>query len=223
MSRFEDTMHTARDAMGTATAATGQRMTSARESLMDGVRGLATVVSVARGLRLGKVLGLVGLTRRRGPLGAIALFGTGFVAGAGVTALFTPMSGSDLRRRFVDRFHGLFDKGENVVRKVGEEVQSEVQAGEKKVDELADKAHGTISTAERAAHDLARKVQESLIAADQGRTQEGEEQQGQQARQGQEQETSGQEQQGQGQQGQERHGRSGHHTGKHHGHHAARS
>ena len=83
----------------------------ARFSLMDGIKmvtGIITVIKavtpVVKLLRVAtppSVLSVFGLSRRRGKLASLAIFGVGLAVGIGAGLVLTPAKGFDLRRRLV--------------------------------------------------------------------------------------------------------------------------
>jgi hypothetical protein len=103
---------TVRSARGGAAESSPAAPRRAPYTLIDGLNLLSGAIKVARTIgpvvTLARLAGLrnplawVGLTRRRGPLATLSLFGAGLAAGAGAGLLLAPRSGSELRRALVD-------------------------------------------------------------------------------------------------------------------------
>jgi hypothetical protein len=108
---------TARSVRGVAAAA-AKASSAAPYTWMDGLKLLSTGITVARTLgpvikNVAPIVGLMrlgfggplawlGLSRRRGPLATLSLFGAGVAVGAGAGLLFAPSSGEKLRRALID-------------------------------------------------------------------------------------------------------------------------
>jgi hypothetical protein len=83
----------------------------ARYSLMDGIKMVTGIISVVKAvtpvvkmLRVvtpPSVLSVFGLSRRRGKLATLAIFGVGLAFGVGLGLVLTPAKGFDMRRRLV--------------------------------------------------------------------------------------------------------------------------
>lgn len=119
---------------------------------------------------------VVALLRRRGPLGAVSVFGAGFAVGAGVGALLAPTTGKVARRTLRRRFRELRREALGQVEKVGAEVQDLEQQVEEKAGEVVEavkiKAESITSdvkeTADRAKPIAPRKRSASASGATRG-------------------------------------------------------
>lgn len=136
-------------AVESAKEGTEHAVSSARSTWLDGVKAVTGIVATLRGLGLDDGLAVVGLARRTSPLGAVAAFGAGVVAGAGLGVLFAPRSGAATRRAIWKQLGGLgheakdtFDRAESEVKEVGA-----------KAEELAGKAKEAVKNAERKVED----------------------------------------------------------------------
>ena len=152
---LNDTMDTAKATMEHAGKETQNAVSTARGALYDGIQTVANVVSMARGLGFGDVLGWVGLARRRSPAGSLALFGAGVLVGTGVGFLFAPVSGADARRAIFDKLKGLEGDAKRTAHKV-----------EDKAEAVAAKAKSTVINAEHKIEDLAGQAKDSLMSAE---------------------------------------------------------
>ena len=119
---------TARHAMGSARDGTEHAVTSARSTLLDGVKTMTGIVAMLRDLGVSDALGWVGLSRRRSPLLSVAMFGAGVAVGAGAGLMFAPTSGADLRRAILGRLMGPMDAVKDTVRKDAHEVSEGAKA-----------------------------------------------------------------------------------------------
>jgi len=160
---MNDTMDSAKNLIDSAKGETKHVVSSARSSLFDGIHAAASVYSMLRGIGVGDALGWVGLARRRSPLGSMALFGAGFVAGAGAGVLFAPMSGADMRRAILDRFNSLGADAKRTIEKA--------EAGAKELQDKAEtvvvKAKDSVMSAEQKVEDLAGKAKDAVVSAEQ--------------------------------------------------------
>jgi len=145
---FNDTMDTAKSTIESAKDGTQHAVSSARSTLVEGIRAVNGVVSILRGLQLTDALGWIGLERRRGPLGSLALFGAGVAVGTGVGMLFAPKSGAETRRFL---FGGLEQGAKEI---------------EEKAENLAGKAKDTVVKAEHKVEDLAGKAKDTLVSTE---------------------------------------------------------
>jgi hypothetical protein len=137
---LNETMDTARDALDLAKESTGHAVSSARSTLLEGVKTVTGIVAMLRDLEVGDALGWVGLSRRQSPLRGVAIFGAGVALGAGVGVLFAPMSGGDLRRAMLRTLHGATDE----VKKEARAVSERAEAATRTLKDAA-KAHGSPS------------------------------------------------------------------------------
>ena len=145
---FNDTMDTAKSTIESAKDGTQHAVSSARSTLLDGIHAVNGVVSILRGLEFADALGWIGLARRRGPLGSIALFGAGVALGTGIGMLFAPKSGAETRRAL---FGGL---------------EKETKEIEHKAENLAGKAKDAVVNAEHKAEDYAGKAKDAVVNAE---------------------------------------------------------
>jgi hypothetical protein len=144
-----ETIGAAKGALGTAAGGAVHAASSAKTSFMDVAKLALGAASTLRALGLGPFgwvglarsgLRLVGLSRRRSPLGTLALVGAGVAMGAGVALLIAPRSGEKTRRMIARRFNGM--KREAV------ELEHEVE------QKVADVAGAVKSTVEGAAEQV---------------------------------------------------------------------
>lgn len=140
---------TAKHAFGTAKDGAEHAAASARTTWLDGVKAVTGMVAVMRGFQAEDALGWVGLTRRRSPLGTIALFGAGALVGAGVAMLFAPQSGAETRRRIMKGLDGLKGEAQHTL----DRAETEVKAVGEKVEELASHAKDAVIQAEHKVED----------------------------------------------------------------------
>lgn len=115
----------------------------ARSGIEGGGRMARRAFSVLRHIHLADVLAWVHLSRRRGPLGAIALLGAGAAVGAGLVMLLSPRSGSETRSTLRRRVSGLEERA-----------RSKLQG----LTHLEERAAGAVK-------DVERKVEESVSEA----------------------------------------------------------
>ena len=147
----------AQHAMDSAKDGAQHAAQSARTTWLDGVKAVAGMVAMVRGLRADDALGWVGLSRRRSPVAAIGIFSAGMVLGAGAALLFAPMSGEETRRRIFGGLSGLKDDAKSTLDRAGAEVKSDVKAAGDKVEEMASQAKDAVVKAEH-------KVEDGAIA-----------------------------------------------------------
>jgi len=135
---LNDTMDAAKNTMETAKDGTQHAVSSARSSLLDSLHTVSSVVSIIRGFGLSDALGLVGLTRKRGPFESIALFGAGVAVGTGVGFLFAPAAGNETRRKIFGMFMDMEKNAETKAKEIGD-----------KAEDLVGKAKDTVMDAEK--------------------------------------------------------------------------
>jgi gas vesicle protein len=97
-------------AYSTAKGGGARAFATTMSTLMTGVQGITSLASALRSLDRDDALSWIGLARRRGPFESIAIFGAGFVAGAGAGMLLAPTSGAELRKTLWGRVMSM--KGE---------------------------------------------------------------------------------------------------------------
>jgi len=119
---LNDTMDTAKHAVDSAMESTGHAASSARSTLLDGVKMVTGIVAMLRDLGVNDALGWVGLSRRRSPLRSVAVFSAGVALGAGVGVLFAPMSGGDLRRAILGRLMGPSHRAKDAMQNAAHDV-----------------------------------------------------------------------------------------------------
>lgn len=153
---MNDTIGTAKGALGTAAGGAAVAAATAKTSLMDVAKlafGAATTLSklgigpfgwIGLGRR---ALSLVGLTRRRSPIGTLALIGTGVAIGAGAAVLLTPESGPKVRGMIARRFRGVKRDAVEQIEKVGHEVKDLEHEVEAKVTGAAKAVKSTVEGA----------------------------------------------------------------------------
>lgn len=146
LNTLNQTLGTARNVVESAKEGTEHAISSARSTWLDGVKAVTGIVRTVRGFGLEDGLGLIGLARRRSPLGAVAAFGAGVVAGAGLGVLFAPRSGAATRRAMWKQLRGLGHEAMGTL----EHAESEVGA---KAEELAGKAKQAVKNVERTMED----------------------------------------------------------------------
>ena len=155
---LNDTMDTAKATMEHAKDETQHAVSTARGVLFDGIRTLASVVSMVRSFELDDVLGWVNLSRRRNLSGSLALFGAGVIVGTSVGFLFAPVSGAEARRTILDKLKGL----EGDAKRTAHDIEGKAEA-------LADKAKSTVVNAEHKLEDMAGQAKDSLMSAEKNR------------------------------------------------------
>jgi hypothetical protein len=64
---------------------------------------VSALVALARSIDGSDGIAWLRPARRRGPLGAVTIFGAGVAVGAGIGVMFAPSSGADLRRAILGR------------------------------------------------------------------------------------------------------------------------
>lgn len=114
----------AEHAFGSARQGTEKAVSSTRSVLAEGLHTLGQIVATVRALDRDDALGWVGLSRRRGPLGSMAIFAAGMATGAGVGILFAPVSGAEMRGAIFDRFRGLKGRVASEVKDVEDKAES---------------------------------------------------------------------------------------------------
>lgn len=87
----------------------------ARSSFFDGLEKVTKIAAAVRAFGLDDALLRVGLQRRRSLFSDLGVFGAGFVAGAAVAVISTPLSGRALRRQLAGFLSDLASKGEDAV------------------------------------------------------------------------------------------------------------
>ena len=162
MTMLNDTMGTAmdnaKDTMESAKKGTEHAASVAFSTLTNGIHAVTNVASLLRGLGMDDMLGLIGLARRRSPLGSLVLFGSGVLVGAGVGMLLAPMSGAELRTAFLDRFKGMEKDAKRTIKEGAKDIE---QSAEK----IAGKAKDAVVGAEHKVEDLAGKAKDAVVGA----------------------------------------------------------
>lgn len=138
-------MHDMTTRIDTAKGATMVAVKGARRGLLDTVKSVVEVVTLLRSLGADKVLGQIGLSRRRSPLTNLGLLATGLALGAGLGMLFAPKSGRQTRSFMRDQ-----------LRKAGGEVKAKAteaaSLAEAKLEEVLESAEEAVEqTSEDAA------------------------------------------------------------------------
>jgi len=173
---LNDTMDAAKNTMETAKDGTQHAVSSARSTLLDGIHAVSSVVSILRGFGVSDALGLVGLTRKRGPFESLAIFGAGVAVGTGVGFLFAPAAGNDTRRKIFGMFMNMEknaetkvkeigDKAENLVGKAKDTVTDVQKDVENKVGQRIDTAKETIKGKVEAAADAVKETTDNAKQA----------------------------------------------------------
>ena len=143
--KLDEMQATAKNLMGSARTNTDHAASSVRSTVMDGVQAVTSLAAMVRHLSANDALGWVGLSRRRSPLGSMAIFGAGFAAGAGAGLLLAPTSGTELRRNLRKSLMGLWGETKDVA----ERVETKVQKIEGEAEELVSSAKDAVKKAER--------------------------------------------------------------------------
>jgi gas vesicle protein len=131
----------------TAKGATMVAVKGARRGLLDTVKSVVEVVTLLRSLGADKVLGQLGLARRRTPLASLGVFATGLAVGAGLGMLFAPRSGRQTRSFMRDQ-----------LRKAGSDVKAKtVEAASQVEAKLEEVLESTEEAAEQKSKDAAPK------------------------------------------------------------------
>jgi len=146
---------TAKQAAGNAKETAEHAVASAKTTWFDGIKAVASVVTMLRGLQPDDALGWVGLARRRSPLVAMGIFGAGMAVGAGAALLFAPMSGEETRRRILKGFSSLKADANSAADAAAAEIKADVKAASQKADEVASKAKSAVVAAEHKVEDRA--------------------------------------------------------------------
>jgi gas vesicle protein len=165
---LNDTVCSAKDAVESVKEGAGQVVDSVKEGAehvasnarvtwLDGAKAVAGLVSTVRAIGVDDALALIGLSRRRSPLLSFAIFGAGVAVGAGVSLMFAPMSGADLRRAILRQLQGLEHEAKDVIERAETGV-------EQKAEELSGKARETVNKVER---QVAEKVDQGAKAVNQ--------------------------------------------------------
>ncbi len=94
-------------ALGSVEDGAERAVEKVRTKWWDGVKAVASVVTMMRGLQANDALRWVGLERRRSPLVSWGMFGAGVAVGAGIGVLLAPASGAETRRRITTGISGL--------------------------------------------------------------------------------------------------------------------
>jgi hypothetical protein len=151
---------------GSSVTAKAARAPRAPYTLMDGIKMVGGVITVVRTvapfvkmLRFAapsSALAVFGLSRRRGPLAKLAIFGVGLAFGVGAGLVLTPATGFDLRRMLVvgtKKKGKARDRASSPERKVAswvsESTTSIQDAASSKVDPLAETLRDTVKTTAR--------------------------------------------------------------------------
>jgi gas vesicle protein len=87
----------------------------ARSTFFDTLEKVTKVAAAVRAFGLDDALLRVGLQRRRSLFADMGVFGAGFIAGAAVAAISTPLSGRALRRQIAGFLSDVASKGEETV------------------------------------------------------------------------------------------------------------
>lgn len=152
---LNNAMGTAKDAIGSAkevidTAKGGAEhvASSARSTFFDVAKLALSVYSTVKAFGGDDALALIGLERRRGMLRELPAFGAGVVVGAGLGFLLAPMSGTDLRRKFLSGVDELKQEAGAQIEKAGNEVKAAEQKIEKKAGEVVEAVKTKVEDAE---------------------------------------------------------------------------
>lgn len=121
MTMLDETIDTAKHAMGSAQGVAGrasgaakQTVESAKEVVDEGVSGARTtwldamkavtgVLATIRSFQTQDALGWFGLQRRQSPFVSLGVFGAGVAVGTGLGFLFAPASGTETRQQLMRR------------------------------------------------------------------------------------------------------------------------
>ena len=144
MTMLNDTMGSAVDSakhtVDSAKKGAEHAASVAFSDITDGLRTIGRVVAQIRSLGVDDALGWIGLSRRRGTLASLAIFGSGVLVGTGVGMLVAPMSGATLRKTILRRLRSV----ERDAEKVAGKVKDAVVDAEQKVEDVAGKAKDTV-------------------------------------------------------------------------------
>jgi len=150
----ESAASNAKSTVGSAaqTATEGARTAAggARSGFFDGIEKLTKIAGVVRAFGIDDALLRMGLQRRRSFFADLGMFGAGFVAGAAVTAISTPLSGRALRRQLSGFFSELSSKGEDLAGETVESAGAQVSSVAHDVRDVA--AHKVDAVKQTAAH-----------------------------------------------------------------------
>ena len=159
---FDSAREGAGHAFDSARHGTEHAVHGTRSTALEVIHTLGGLLATLRGLDRDDALGWVGLSRRRGPLPSIALFGAGMMMGAGIGVLFAPMSGAEMRNAILGRLKGVKEEVKDSIDHVASEAKEVEGKIEKKVDDLAGKAGDAVKKAESK---IETKVAEKVDAA----------------------------------------------------------
>ena len=174
---------TAKDAAKAVPVALGGAVTTARGTLLDTAKTVVEFVSFLRGIGANDIFGLVGLERRKSPLGSLAMFGGGLALGAGIGMLLAPVSGREarnfligqigqLRGRAMNQADQVADKAEQIADraqdKAGQLVDQVQDKAGQVVGQVQDKAGQIAGDVKERAGELVGQAQEKLGVADEG-------------------------------------------------------
>jgi gas vesicle protein len=128
----------------------------ARRAVKGGGRTFRRALSMLRGIDLGDVLVWLRLSRRRGPLGTIALLGGGAVVGAGLVMLLSPRSGPEVRRTLRSRTAGFTNQARQALEGARSGVEHLEQQAAHAVRDVERRVEDTVSEALRTARESVR-------------------------------------------------------------------
>lgn len=161
---WDVTEQTASNAKSTVEAAAHTASEGARSTFFDGLEKVTKIAAAVRAFGLDDALLRVGLQRRRSLFADLGLFGAGFVAGAAVTAISTPISGRALRRQLASFLSDLAHKGEEIAEeKVKGAAQQVSSVAHDVKDAAAQKVDGAKQTAMHA-KDSALHAKETVVS-----------------------------------------------------------
>ncbi len=140
----------------------------ARSSFFDGLEKVTKVAAAVRAFGIADALARVGLQRRRSFFADLGVFGAGFVAGAAVTAIATPISGRAMRRQIGSFFGQLAAKGEDAVlptvKHAGAQVSSIAHDVRDAASHKVDDVKQTAVHAKDSARDTLGQAKESIVS-----------------------------------------------------------
>ena len=134
----------AEQAFDSARHGTEKAVSSTRSALGEVFHTVSQIVGTLRSLDSEDALGWIGLTRRRGPLASMAIFGAGVVVGTGVGVLLAPTSGAEMRTGILRRLQGLASYTKGAL----DQVLSEAKDIEAKAEGLVGTAASAVKKAE---------------------------------------------------------------------------
>ena len=149
-------------AVSTAKGGTARAFATTMSTLMTGVQGITSLASALRSLDRDDALSWVGLARRRGPFESIALFGAGFVAGAGAGVLFAPMAGADLRKTLWSRIMGVTGDVAEQAKKIEGDAERAVHDAGAAVKDATQRAAGQADAMKQKAEQGVAKVEQKV-------------------------------------------------------------